>query len=146
MGGEYEKSAYDITIVSAGGFESPNSRDVTVTVAAPPETFTLDIAAYEDADADGTMGPAEAGIGGVQVRIYAYATAQSESVYTGPDGTAMADLEPGRILAQVVMPPGYVRATSPVLDYGGGEVPGAVMVHAEPGSTIAMRIGLVPIR
>ncbi len=63
---EYSKPSYDITVTSVGGFASPNSVDLTVTVGndAGGNTALVTGTVFTDSDGDGVRDPGEAGIPG----------------------------------------------------------------------------------
>ncbi len=123
---------------------TPATFDVGFRPVAPSETVTLDVVAYQDNNANGTLDQGEAAIPGVTVTVYTYTTNELDAVTTGTGGTASkAGIAPADFLAQVVLPQGYARATSPVEPASG--TPGALVVaNPEPGSTVQMLIGLVP--
>ncbi len=85
----YAKPSYDVTIVSTGGFASPNSRDLTITVGGDTggSTPTVTGTVFTDADGDGTRDAGEPGIPGYS--MYAIDLADPETVLeavTGADG------------------------------------------------------------
>ncbi len=65
MSPAYSKPSYNITVVSAGGFSSPNSRDMTVTVDGDAGGgTTIRGTVFADSDGDGVQDAGEAGIPG----------------------------------------------------------------------------------
>ncbi len=133
--------SYAYVLPEAG---APATFDVGFRQVQPSETVTLGVTAYLDGNANGTPDAGEPAIPGVTVFVYTYATGELGLVTTGADGTASkAGITPADFVAQVILPQGFSRATSPVDPASG--VAGALTASGpEPGSTIQMAIGLVP--
>ena len=145
---------FDHTITTGPfyAYVQPETGGQTITFDAgfsrvsPSEYVTLDVRVYRDENANGQRDSAEtAVVQGATINVHTYTTNQLQDISTGSDGTASkTDIIAADFLAQVVVPEGYVSATSPV-DPASGVAGALTVVGPTPGTTIPMEIGLVPI-
>ena len=135
----HTKAAYNVTIVSAGGFAPPNSVDVTVTVIDGQEPATVSGTVFADADGDGERDAGEAGIPGYV--MYAVDLADPQTVLeavTGADGTySFGAVVPSRVtLVQTGhFPFGHTITTGPFYAY----------VQPEAGQAVTFDVGFYPV-
>ncbi len=114
LSGQYEKASYGVTVVSAGGFGSHNSRAVAVTVADGPVPVPAIVGGtvFYDTDGDGARDQGEPGIPGYA--MYVVDPASPHAVLRATTGSGGAytfgmNAPPGLALVQAAhAPPGHV--------------------------------------
>ena len=116
--------------------------DFALELLHPDEYVTLNVAAYDDANANGMRDAGEEPFPDVLVLAYTPSTTRADLLVTGPDGMADISIAPSEFYAIALLPEGY-RATTHQFMLGGVEYMG--VLH-EPGprygSTHDMELGI----